>query len=251
MQAPYLSVVIPSYNEEENFKKGTLEEVAGYLEKQSFSWEVILVDDGSIDKTLKLLSEFAQRHKGFRLISIKHGGKFKAVAKGVGEAKGEIILFSDFDQSTPIREFNKFLPHFRKGADIVIGSRMGPETKRIADRPFRYFRSRVLNFIIQLFLFRGIGDTQCGFKAFKSEVGKQLFKDLKVTHLTKASGGFMGPFDIELLFLARKLNYKIVEVPVVWQYFPSKRLSVLAEPIKFVFDILRIKLFDILGTYKK
>jgi len=249
MATPYLSVVIPAYNEEENFRRGVLLDVKNFLVKQRFSWEVILVDDGSTDQTLKLLSEFSKKNGGFRPINIDHGGKLKALLAGVSKAQGEYILFTDFDQSTPICEFGKFLPYLKDGSDVIIGSRIGKGSERINDPFFRYFRSRVLNFIIQLVLFRGIGDTQCGFKAFRREVAKKLFKNLEVTHLAKPKGGFMGPWDIEFLFLACKFGYKIASVPVTWQYFHSQRLSTFGEPAKFIVDILRIRLFDLLGKY--
>lgn len=248
---PFLSIVVPAYNEVENFKRGVLAEIVNYLRKLQFSSEVILVNDGSTDGTEKLLANFVKVNPVFKLVNKEHGGKLKAIEAGIAEARGEVILFTDFDQSTPISEFDKLLPHFKKGADLVIGSRMSKSSKRIGDPFFRYFRSKVLNFIIKIFLFGGIDDTQCGFKAGKIGVFKKLFANLKVTHLTKPKGGFMGPFDIELLYLSKKLNYKIVEVPVIWQYFPSRRLSIISEPTKFLFDIARIRLFDALGNYGK
>jgi glycosyltransferase involved in cell wall biosynthesis len=249
MEKPYLSVIIPSYNEEENFQRGVLSQIANFLKKQDFSWEVILVDDGSLDRTPRLLSNFIKKNRGFKLLLIPHGGKFKAIQTGLTEAEGEYVLFSDFDQSTPISELEKFLPYFENGADVIIGSRVAKGAKRINDPPFRYLRSRILNFIIKLVLFRGIDDTQCGFKAFKREAARKLFGNLKVTQLAKPKGGFMGPFDIELLFLARRENYKIISVPVTWHYFPSQRLSFFWEPTKFIIDILRIRLFSLFGKY--
>ncbi len=246
---PFLSVVVPAYNEVENFKRGVLGQIGKFLRKLQFSSEVILINDGSTDGTEKLLANFVKVNPVFRLVNKEHGGKLKAIEAGVAKAAGEVILFTDFDQSTPISEFNKLLPHLKKGADLVIGSRMSKGSKRINDPFFRYFRSKVLNFIIKIFLFGGISDTQCGFKAGKAKVFKILFEDLKVTRMTKPKGGFMGPFDIELLYLAKKLNYKIVEVPVTWQYFPSRRLSIISEPTKFLFDIARIRLFNTLGNY--
>jgi len=248
MGKPYLSIVIPSYNEKENFLQGTLERVADYLEKQTFSWEVILVDDGSIDGTLTLLSKFIQSHPRFKLMPIKHGGKFKAVAKGIEVAKGEIILFTDFDQSTPIREFEKMKKAFNKGADLVIGDRV--KGKRVGDPLFRYVRSRIFNFLVQCLLLPGISDTQCGFKAFKATCGKDLFSSLLVSKEPHVKGGYMGAFDVELLYLAKKKGYKIVSVPVEWVYAKSGRLS-FVEPFWMFLDILKIRIFDILGKYKK
>lgn len=245
----FLSVVIPAYNEVENFKRGVLDQIFNYLKSVKFSWEVILVNDGSTDETPILLENFVKRFSGFRLVNISHGGKLKAIEAGLNKAQGYVILISDFDQSTPISEFNKFLPNLEKDTDIVIGDRVSRGAERINDPFFRYFRSRILNFLIKIFLFGGISDTQCGFKALKTTVAKKLLPNLKITHSAKPKGAFMGPWDIELLFLAKKGKFKIAQVPVTWQYFPSKRLSVISEPVKFLIDIFKIKLFDLLGRY--
>lgn len=250
MPFPYLSVIIPSYNEEENFKKGVLDEVSSYLNKQAFSWEVILVDDGSTDNTPKLLSAFAQNHFGFKLIKIVHGGKFMALSKGVEVAKGDVILFSDFDQSTPIWEFDKVKKEIQKGFNIVIGSRFKKGAKRINLPLFNQARSKVLNILVRIFLYRGIEDTQCGFKGGKREALEILFKNLKVTALTQPKGSFMGPWDIELLFLAKKLGHNVKEIPVTWRYSPSRRLALFSEGTKFLVDIFLIRYFDIMGKYK-
>ncbi len=165
-------------------------------------------------------------------------------------AQGEIVLLTDFDQATPMREFDKFWNAFRlKGADIVIDSRVGEGAVRIGDPAFRYWRSRILNLLVKALLFRGVDDTQCGFKAMRMEVAKKIFKKLKVTKLANPKGGFMGPWDIEVLFLARKLGCKIVSIPVTWHYVPSRRLAVFKEPLRFVWDILLIRLFSVLGKY--
>lgn len=248
MSAPYLSIVIPAYNEEENFRRGVLEKVSTYLEKRPFSWEVIFVDDGSVDSTLRLLSNFVKKHPGFYLIESDHGGKFKAVAKGVYEAKGEVVLFSDFDQSTPISEFEKFQKEFQKGSDVIIGNRVAGE--RINDPLYRYVRSRMFNLLVRVIILPGISDTQCGFKAFKGQVGKKLFSSLLVAKEEHVGGSFMGGFDVELLYLARKMGYKISEVPVKWAYAKSSRLS-FWHPLRIFLDILKIRAFDFLGKYKK
>lgn len=246
---PFLTIIIPAYNEVENFRRGVLDEISKFLAGVNFSYEVILVNDGSTDKTLNLLEKFVKKNSGFKLVDIPHGGKLEAIEAEVKNAAGEVILISDFDQSTKISEFEKFIPHFEKGADIVIGNRVAKGAKRINDPFLRYFRSRVLNFLIRLVLFSGISDTQCGFKAFKAVIIKKLLPNLKITHQAKPSGGFMGPWDIELLFLAKRAKLKIAQVPVTWRYFPSKRLSIFSEPARFILDILRIRLFSFLGKY--
>lgn len=118
-----LSVVIPCYNEEANLKRKVLQEVYDYLKKQKYFWEVVVSDDGSTDNSLEIASDFAKKHKGFRVLKNRHGGKPWAVWKGIKAAKGEIVLFTDMDQSAPLKELGKLLPWFKKGYDIVIGSR--------------------------------------------------------------------------------------------------------------------------------
>lgn len=254
----YLSVVIPAYNEEENFRRGALNKVARFLVNKKFSWEVVLVDDGSKDKTYSLLQKFSKKHKGFRAISIPHGGKVKAVTAGVFAAKGEIVLFTDFDQSTPIDAVDKFLPEFKKGTDIAIADRYGKGAKRLNDSFDSLLRSKVFNWAVQVFILKGINDTQCGFKAFKTEIARKLFGSLQVYKTSETqkpfiSGAwkgkaFMGAFDVELLFLARKSGFKIVSVPVIWRREVSKRLTV-SEPIRMFFDVVKMRWLDLLGRY--
>jgi len=246
---PYLSVVIPAYNEAENFKKGYLEEAAQYLKKQKFSWEAVLVDDGSSDQTPKLLKDFAKKNKGFRFLGIPHGGKLAAVSAGIHSARGEIVLFTDFDQSTPLNEVEKMFPHFKKGADIVIANRYGKDAKRVNDSLISLIRSLVFSWLARLIVVRGIRDTQCGFKAFKRPIAQELFQNLKVHKIEKIQKPFMGAFDVELLFLAQKRGYKIASIPVLWRRVASDKLS-LSEPLQMLIAIIKIRFFDILGHYQ-
>lgn len=241
-----LSVVIPAFNESKNFHRGVLDTVDSYLKKQKYSWETILINDGSIDDTLKLLKNFAQNHHGFRVLDIPHAGKVGAVYAGVLDAKGKYVLFTDFDQSTPITEVGKVLDRFKQGADVVIGERRSSDVNRSI---FQHIRGRIFNLLVQLILLPGISDSQCGFKAFKKEVGQKLFKQLKVTMHTQ-KGGYMGAFDVELLFLAKKQGFKISSVPVSWKYYQSKRLS-FTEPIKMLRDVIRLRIEDFRSGWGK
>lgn len=241
-----LSVVIPAFNESKNFYRGVLNTVDSYLKKQKYNWEVILVNDGSTDSTLLLLKKFAKEHKGFRVLDIPHAGKVGAVSAGVLNAEGEYVLFTDFDQSTPISEVGKVLDKFKQGADVVIGERKSCDVNRSL---FQTIRSKMFNLWVQALLLPGIRDSQCGFKAFKRNIGKHLFDKLQVTHRTQ-KGGYMGAFDAEILFLAKKNNYKIATVPVSWTYFKSGRLS-LSEPLKMARDVLLVRLADLNVTYIK
>jgi glycosyltransferase involved in cell wall biosynthesis len=249
MAKPYLSVVIPAYNEVKNYERGVLDEVAEYLNKQKYSWECLLVNDGSTDGTLNKLKEFAKKHKGFRVVDIEHGGKAAAVTAGIMVAKGEIVLFTDFDQSTPLYEVEKFLVDFEKGADVVIANRVAVGAERQKDPLLVKLRSRMFNLFVQVVILPGISDTQCGFKALRGEVAKKLFKMMRVHKETEVKGGYMGSFDTEVLFLAKKLGYKLVEVPVKWQHFESGRLSA-SEPVQMVKDILKVRWYWMLGKYE-
>src|SRR3990167_9453066 len=181
---PHLSVIIPAYNEEPNFKKGALDQVSKYLDKQQ---------------------------KNFKVIKNPHQGKAETVKTGVREARGEYILFTDFDQSTPILELEKLLPFFEE-FDIVIGSRQLPGAKREKEPIYRHLMGLVFNLLVQAIAVRGIWDTQAGFKCFKKDVAKILFEKLKVYGKgKKVKGALVTAFDVELLFIAKKHNYKIKE----------------------------------------
>ncbi len=244
-----LSVVIPAYNEETNIRLGALEKVSRYLARQSYAWDAIIVDDGSTDGTGKLLDMFAQDNSGFSVIHNPHQGKAATVISGMTAARGVIVLFTDLDQATPIHELAHVLPWFEKGYDVVIGSRNGrrqgaPFTRRIMARGFMTIRSIILGL-------HGIVDTQCGFKAFRNEVAKDIFHRLKLYGDRHTVSGSMvtAGFDIEVLFLARNLGYKIKEVPVEWHYVETRRVSPVMDSIQGLTDILKIRVNAWRGLY--
>lgn len=249
----FLSVVIPAYNEETNIRLGALDKVARFMDGLSYSWEVLLVDDGSTDGTKGLLDEFAITNHGFRIIRSTHQGKAGTVIAGVVAAKGEIVLFTDLDQATPIGEIKKLLPWFKKGPqgfDVVIGSRSNrregaPLTRRVMARGFIVLRSVFLGL-------NGITDTQCGFKAFRKDVALDIFGRLKLYKEHHEVEGSMvtAGFDIEVLFLARKLGYTIKEVPVEWHYVETRRVSPMKDSWQGLVDILRIRINAWRGMYQ-
>lgn len=245
-----LSVVIPAYNEETNIRLGALDKVLRYLDRARYSWEVIIVDDGSSDGTKKLLEEYRKSNKKVTVIHNPHQGKAGTVITGMLAARGAIVLFSDLDQATPISELAKVLPWFDQKFDVVIGSRSGrregaPLTRIIMARGFMFLRSAILGL-------KGITDTQCGFKAFRREVAQDIFGRLKLYGNNKEVSGSMvtAGFDIETLFLARKLGYKIKEVPVEWHYVETRRVNPLKDSIQGFMDIIRIRLNAFRGMYK-
>ncbi len=247
---PYLSVVIPAYNEETNIRLGALEKVARFMDGLSYSWEVLLVDDGSADGTKGLLEEFALVNHGFRVIRSTHQGKALTVIAGVLAAKGGIVLFTDLDQATPIGEVEKLLPWLKKGFDVVIGSRSNrregaPLTRRVMARGFMVLRSIFLGL-------HGITDTQCGFKAFQKDAARDIFGRLKLYSEHHEVEGSMvtAGFDLEVLFLAKKVGFKIKEVPVEWHYVETRRVSPMKDSLQGLMDILKIRINAWKGLYR-
>ena len=248
----FLSVVIPCYNEEKNLKRGVLSEVANYLAKQKYQSEVLVSDDGSTDGSLPFVKKFIEKHPNFKLLENKHAGKPYAIKSGVNQAQGEIILFTDMDQSAPIEDIAKLLPFFQKDYDVVIGSR-GVERK---DFPwYRQLMSWGFRVIRGCFFLKGIKDTQCGFKAFKNQVAKDLFKRLLIFKETKEVKGWrVGAFDVELLFIAEKMSYKLAEVVVTWKdrdIAQNKQKNFIKESKEMLEEIIRVKINDLKGRYEK
>jgi glycosyltransferase involved in cell wall biosynthesis len=247
---PYLSIVVPCYNEKENLQKGVLEEVAGFLEKQSFAWEVIISDDGSTDNSRDLVKKSIKDKAGFRLVENPHGGKPSAVWGGIKEAKGKYVLFSDMDQSAPIREVLKLMPFFNQ-YEVIIGSR---GSVRENFNLLRKVGSVVFRLIRQAFFLAEIKDTQCGFKALRTDVAKEIFPRLEFFRQRKPVTGWkVTSFDVELLFLVEKFGYKIKEVPVDWKdrdVSTSKKKSYIKESLEMLRQILRVKMNDLKGLYK-
>ncbi len=246
---PKLSIIIPSYNEEENIQAGALDQISRYLGEAPFTWEVIISDDGSTDGSRDLAKNFVKKHAGFRLLKNAHAGKAAAINTGVGEAKGEIILFTDMDQSTPLEEVEKLLPYYDQGYDVVFGSR-GKARKNFS--PIRQITSWGFRTFRQLFLLGHVVDTQCGFKSFKSKVAKELFPKLSVLR-EKATGWSVSAFDVELLFLAEKKGCRLKEVDVVWSQqdiSTGKGNRLVKESIDMLKQIITIKTNDLKGLYR-
>jgi glycosyltransferase involved in cell wall biosynthesis len=210
-----ISIIIPCYNEENNLKKGVLDEVSDFLKNQKFKWEVIICNDESTDNSLKLIKGFVSKHKGFRVLDLPHGGKPSAVWGGIQEAKYSITLFTDMDQSTPLKELTKLLPFFNKGYDVVIGSR---GISREGNSLIRKIMARGFLLGRRLVLLPKIIDTQCGFKAIKTNLAKKIFPNLQFfKDKSDKKGWRVSAFDVELLFMAQKWGYKIKEVEVDWK----------------------------------
>lgn len=239
MAKPFLSVIIPAYNEAERIPK-TLLDMDKYLSQAGFSYEIIVVNDGSKDKTAEVVEKMRPLIKNLKLIDNKvNQGKGGVVAQGMLEAKGLIRLFADADNSTPIEQVEKFFPYFKEGYDIVIGSRVMKDSQLAVKQPFyRQILGRLGNLIIRLLAVPAIKDTQCGFKAFTEQAAEKIFSQLTI----KRWG-----FDVEVLAIARLLGYRIKEVGIRWINDPHSKVKasaffeVLTEVLKIRLNIWRKK----------
>lgn len=249
MRKPYLSVVIPAYNEEENLKKGVLDDINRYLKKQKYSWEILIVDDGSTDFTANLAEKFSKKHKGFRVLREPHRGKGGTVIAGVLAAKGKIVLFTDMDQATPIDQIQKLITKFKQGYQVVIGSRSGRRGAPLIRKSMAYGFSLLRTLVLRL----PYKDTQCGFKAFKKQTAGEIFKRMEIFSQRNIARGaaVTAGFDLELLYIARKLGLKVAEVPVLWEDKGArKEVSPIKDSWEGFRDLLRVRVNALMGMYK-
>ena len=231
---PYLSVIIPCYNEEKTIS-ATLLAVDQYLQKQAFDYEIIVVSDGSKDKTAQIVEDFKKNVKNLKLRDNQaNHGKGWVVRQAMLTSLGQVRLFMDADNATSVEHFDKMKPYFEQGADVVIGSRDVKDVKgakvAVAQPWLKRQLGNVGNIVIQVLAVWGIWDTQCGFKAFSAAAAREIFSRTKIDRWS---------FDVEALALARKLNYKISMVPVYWVNNPNSRvnLKVYLQFFKEVFKI--------------
>jgi len=231
-----LSIVIPAYNERERLPP-TLERILTYVGEEGLDAEILVSDDGSTDGTAAAAEHVltAQDRVSWRvLVAPRNEGKGAAVRHGVLAAEGDLILFSDADLSTPIEEIEKLAAAVGNGADVAIGSRGRPDSEIEISQPFyRELMGRVFNTIVRTVLVHGICDTQCGFKLFRREAARALFRRAKANGLA---------FDVEILLLARRAGFRIDEVPVRWIDSPDSRVTLVGGPISMLLDLLRIRL---------
>lgn len=253
MSKIFLSVVIPCYNEQQNLERGVLDEVTDYLSQQDYTYEIIISDDASSDKSRTLTKDFVKKHKHIRLLENPHGGKAWALRYGLFESRGEYTLFTDMDQSTPITELDKLLPAVKEGSDVVIGSR-GFTRKNFS--PFRKLASASFGAFRRSILLPHIDDTQCGFKLVQTHMAKDIFNKMLIFKAdAEAKGWTVAAWDVEFLFLAEKYGHPITETLVEWQdedTSTGKNRSLFKfthESIDMLKQILRVRLNDIRGYY--
>ena len=240
MSKVFLSIIIPAHNEEKRLPTA-FEKIDHFLKKQKYSYEVIVVENGSHDKTSKVTRNFAKKHPYVKLMEVKTRGKGLAVKQGMLKAVGDYRFICDADLSMPIEEIIKFLPPKTQRFDVMIGTREGEGSKRIGEPAKRHIIGRIFNLIIKLTILPGFEDTQCGFKMFTAEAADLLFSVQKLNGIG---------FDIELIFLAKKKGYKIKEVPITWYFDADSRMKLMKDSVRALIEIWEIRKSWWLGEYK-
>ena len=238
---PGYSIVIPAYNESGRLG-ATLNRVLAYVHAQGWDAEVIVVNDGSGDNTAEIVGTLADRDPALRLIENPgNRGKGYSVRNGMLHAKGQIVLFSDADLSSPIEEAPKLFRALEAGADVAIGSRwLRAETQTQRQPLHRQIFGRIFNLLLRLTLGLKFKDTQCGFKAFKQSAVRAIFPHQRIERWG---------FDPEVLFLARKSGFKVTEVPVAWGHSGGTRIHPLRDGSKMFLEMLRIRWYSLTGKY--
>ena len=233
MPSPQLSVVIPAYNEEQRLPR-TVEEIERYLDGQKIDYELILVDDGSADGTRQVMDAAAARNAKVRIEALPHNrGKGGALAAGVAVARGDEVLVTDADLSTPIEELENLEAALKAGAGVAIASRAIKGSRIEIPQPvYRVMMGKVFNLIVQVVLLPGIWDTQCGFKLFRADVAHPVFAAL-------TTDGF--GYDPEVLYLAKRRGVKIAEVPVVWRHSAPTKVMAWRSSFDMFKHVVRVR----------
>jgi dolichyl-phosphate beta-glucosyltransferase len=239
MRAPSLSVVVPAFNEEARIGR-TVSEVVAELDRLAVDGELLIVDDGSSDRTASIVEHAAGGDSRIRLVRAPHAGKGATVRRGMLESQAEWRFLADADLSMPISELRRFLDVAgSSGGDVFVGSREAAGARRVGEPWSRHFVGRVFNWMVKLFVLRGIDDTQCGFKLFSARAANALFA-------LQQLDGF--GFDVEILFLARRAGFDIREIPVTWVYGRESKVG-LASGARGFIDILTVRWNQLRGTY--
>jgi len=232
-------VVVPAHNEGWRLPD-TLGDLFSFLTSQSYKAEVIVVENGSSDDTTRVVERLMGRFEGLRLLNVKLAGKGRAVKAGVMEAKGDAVFLCDADLSTPAAEITRFLSTLHQGYDVVVGSREGAGAIRYGEPEYRHVMGRAFNRLVQAMAVPDVQDTQCGFKAFSGPAARQLFRRQTV----------MGwAFDVEILYLARKLGYRIAELPVEWRFNNDTKVRAVHDTFAMLREIATVRLNDAMGRY--
>ena len=237
----YLSIIIPAYNEASRLSS-SLDKIKEFLDQQDFSYEVIVVENGSQDSTFEIAEQCSKNFKSFSVIHENLAGKGNAVRVGMLAAKGEYRFMCDADLSMPIEEILKFLPPNIEKPEVVIGSREIEGAIRHNEPESRHIGGRVINALIQQTVLNGIEDSQCGFKLFSAEVAEDLF-----SHQTLDGWAF----DIEILAIARLRDYKTVEIPINWYYAEESKVDPIKDAVRMTADMFEVRKKLKQGAYAK
>ena len=238
MRPPALSVVVPAFNEAAGIS-ATINHIREELDRLGGDAELVVVDDGSIDETAAIVAQVARSDERVKLVRATHAGKGAAVRRGMLEARGTWRFLADADLSMPISELKRFLDAAAQGGDVIVGSREAGGARRVAEPWPRHVIGRVFNCAVKLLVLRGIDDTQCGFKLFSARAAQLLFP-------LQQLDGF--GFDVEILFLARRANLAIREIPITWVYGRESKVNVMSGLRGFL-DLLAVRWHELRGAY--
>jgi len=234
-----LSIVIPAYNEERRLPQ-SLPQVINFVRQQPYLTEVLVVDDGSVDKTADIVRAFQDEAPFISLIQVEHGGKGHAVQAGMLQATGEYLFLCDSDLSMPIEEVSKFLPPVLEHYDVAIASRETEGARRFDEPGYRHLMGRVFNAIVNVLAVKGIQDTQAGFKCFRRPAAHRVFS----LQTIKGWG-----FDVEVLYIAQRHQMRIVEVPINWYYKDRSQVRPVHDTYNMLREVLKVRLNSWHGRY--
>lgn len=238
---PLLSIVIPAYNEATRLPE-SLEQVARFVAAQTYPIEVIVVDNNSSDTTSQIANEFAAEFPYARALFEPRQGKGAAVQTGMLAGIGQYLVICDADFSMPVDEVSKFVPVDGTDYDVAIASREVIGAQRIGEPEYRHLMGRIFNFIVRIMAIPRIQDTQCGFKSFRREVAHDVFS------LQTIEGW---GFDVEVLYIALKRGYRLIEIPITWYYKPQSRISPIRDSLNMVMEVLRVRINGLRGKYDR
>jgi dolichyl-phosphate beta-glucosyltransferase len=238
---PLLSIIIPAYNEERRLPT-SLEQVDRFVAAQPYPIEVVVVNNHSRDGTRRIADEFAAQHPYVRVLDQPRQGKGAAVQTGMLEGAGAYLFICDADFSMPVEEISKFMPPNTARYDVAIASREAPGARRIDEPEYRHLMGRVFNLIVRVLALPRIQDTQCGFKVFQREAARDVFA------LQTIDGW---GFDVEVLFIALKHGYRLIEIPITWYYKPQTKINPLRDSINMVLEVMRVRWNGWRGKYDR
>lgn len=237
---PLLSIIIPAFNEEKRLPR-SLDRITAFVQQQNENMEVLVVENGSSDRTSEVAEAYAARHPFVRVLHSEKG-KGAAVRTGMLAGRGRYLFMCDSDLSMPIEEVRKFLPPALSDYDVAIASREGPGAHRYGEPWYRHLMGRVFNFIIRVLAIPQLQDTQCGFKSFRREVGREIFG-------MQTMQGWS--FDVEALFIALRRGYRVVSVPIDWYFDADSRIRPLQDTWRMVCDVVKIRINGRRGAYDR